>query len=154
VSAWTTHDIPPQQGRKVVITGATGGLGYETALALARAGADVLMTGRNEAKGKDALSRLQAAVPGAAVRYAHLDLADLASVEAFAGQLASEWETISKLIFWPSTRVDSPARSTAEMWTKTSAPPASGWMKPKPLVALNHLTVPVAIKIVLAFALV
>src|SRR6187455_1969914 len=38
-----------------------------------------------------------------------------------------------------------PARSTAEMWTKTSGPPASGWMKPKPLVALNHLTVPVAI---------
>src|SRR5690606_18953098 len=31
------------------------------------------------------------------------------------------------------------------MWTKTSAEPSSGWMKPKPLVALNHLTVPVAI---------
>lgn len=98
MSAWTTHDIPPQQGRKVVITGATGGLGYETALALARAGADVLMTGRNAAKGRDALSRVQAAVPGAAVRYAHLDLADLASVEAFAGQLAGEWEAIDLLV--------------------------------------------------------
>src|SRR5215217_4284815 len=31
------------------------------------------------------------------------------------------------------------------MWTKTSWPPPSGWMKPKPLVGLNHLTVPVAI---------
>lgn len=98
MSAWTTHDIPPQQGRKVVITGATGGLGYETALALAQAGADVLMTGRNEAKGKDALSRVQAAVPGAAVRYAHLDLADLASIEAFAGQRAGEWEAIDLLV--------------------------------------------------------
>src|SRR5690349_11745476 len=36
-------------------------------------------------------------------------------------------------------------RSTAEMWTNTSAPPSSGWMKPKPLVSLNHFTVPVAI---------
>ena len=98
MSTWTTHDIPPQQGRKVVITGATGGLGYETALALARAGADVLMTGRNEAKGRDALSRVRAAVPGAAVRYAQLDLADLASVEAFANQLAGEQEAVDLLV--------------------------------------------------------
>jgi hypothetical protein len=35
----------------------------------------------------------------------------------------------------------------AEMWTNTSWPPASGWMKPKPLVALNHFTVPVAMDI-------
>jgi len=98
MSTWTTRDIPPQQGRKVVITGATGGLGYETALALARAGADVLMTGRNAAKGRDALSRVQAAVPGATVRYAHLDLADLASVEAFAGQLAGQQDAIDLLV--------------------------------------------------------
>src|SRR6201989_3036538 len=40
-----------------------------------------------------------------------------------------------------------PARSTAEMWTNTSLPPSLGWMKPKPLVALNHFTVPVAISL-------
>jgi NAD(P)-dependent dehydrogenase (short-subunit alcohol dehydrogenase family) len=34
VSSWTTNDIPDQTGQLVVITGATGGLGYETALAL------------------------------------------------------------------------------------------------------------------------
>jgi hypothetical protein len=38
-----------------------------------------------------------------------------------------------------------PARSTALMCTNTSLPPSSGAMKPKPLVALNHLTVPVVI---------
>src|SRR5689334_17257283 len=38
----------------------------------------------------------------------------------------------------------SPARSTAEMWTNTSGPPPSGWMKPKPFCALNHFTVPMA----------
>ncbi len=38
-----------------------------------------------------------------------------------------------------------PARSTAEIWTNTSFEPSSGWMKPKPLVRLNHFTVPAAI---------
>src|SRR5512140_2823334 len=37
------------------------------------------------------------------------------------------------------------ARSTAEMWTNTSCPPSSGWMKPKPFWPLNHFTTPVAI---------
>src|SRR3546814_10840548 len=40
-----------------------------------------------------------------------------------------------------------PARSSAEIWTKTSAEPSSGWMKPKPLVELNHFTVPLAMGI-------
>ena len=49
---WTTKNIPPQAGKLAIITGATGGLGYETALALAVAGADVIVAGRNEQKAK------------------------------------------------------------------------------------------------------
>jgi NAD(P)-dependent dehydrogenase (short-subunit alcohol dehydrogenase family) len=45
---WTTADIPSLDGRTAVITGATGGLGYETALALAGAGATVVLTGRSD----------------------------------------------------------------------------------------------------------
>src|SRR6056297_272200 len=51
---------------------------------------------------------------------------------------------MSKVTFWLSARPVRPARSTAEMWTNTSLPPPSGAMKPKPLVVLNHFTVPVA----------
>src|ERR1700694_3209383 len=47
--------------------------------------------------------------------------------------------------FWPSLSEPMPARSTALMCTNTSLPPSSGAMKPKPFVALNHLTVPVVI---------
>src|SRR5262245_6344360 len=57
--------------------------------------------------------------------------------------------TISYETFWPSRSVPRPARSTALMCTNTSLPPSSGWMKPKPLVALNHFTVPMLTGIVL-----
>jgi NAD(P)-dependent dehydrogenase (short-subunit alcohol dehydrogenase family) len=53
---WTSADIPPRSGRLPVITGATGGLGFETALAGAVAGADVVLTGRNEQKAQAAVA--------------------------------------------------------------------------------------------------
>src|SRR5947207_2156690 len=46
---------------------------------------------------------------------------------------------------WFSSRLRNPEAAIAEKWAKTSSPPSSGLMKPKPLSALNHLTVPVAI---------
>ena len=65
-----------------IVTGATGGLGLEVSVALARAGLDVMLTGRNAGRGAAALER----VPGA--RFQHLDTADLASVRAFATSIA------------------------------------------------------------------
>jgi hypothetical protein len=50
--------------------------------------------------------------------------------------------TTSKAIFCPSLRARMPARSTALMWTKTSLPPSSGWIKPKPFWSLKNFTVP------------
>jgi NAD(P)-dependent dehydrogenase (short-subunit alcohol dehydrogenase family) len=84
MSPWSLADIPPQLGRLVVITGATGGLGYETALALASSGAEVLVTGRNAEKGRIAIERIKRAVPSAKVQFESLDLASLDSIRAFA----------------------------------------------------------------------
>jgi NAD(P)-dependent dehydrogenase (short-subunit alcohol dehydrogenase family) len=95
---WSTADIPPQTGRTAVITGATGGLGYETALALAGAGATVVLTGRNDIKGKDALGRIRAQYPNADVSYETLDLASLASVADFAGRFAISRPSLDLLI--------------------------------------------------------
>ena len=67
-----------------IVTGATGGLGYETALGLARAGHAVVMTGRDAGRGATALRLARAAVPGADIRFASLDVANLAAVKAFA----------------------------------------------------------------------
>lgn len=96
--SWTSKDISSQRGRRVVITGATGGLGYETALALAAAGANVLLTGRNPAKGAEALRRIRAAVPDATISYDDLNLADLAAVEAFTNRLAESWDAVDLLV--------------------------------------------------------
>lgn len=85
---WTTADIPRPTGRLAVITGATGGLGFKTALALAGAGADVVLSGRNAQKGQAALDAIRAQYPAASIHYAHLDLASLASLQQFAAQMA------------------------------------------------------------------
>lgn len=81
--------MPAQHGRSAVVTG-TGGIGFETALALARAGADVVLAGRNPDKGAVAVAAIQAAAPGATVRFRILDLADLASIADFAERLGRE----------------------------------------------------------------
>lgn len=95
---WTIGDIPRQTGSLAVITGATGGLGFETALGLAGAGADVVLTGRNAQKGQTALDKIRAQHPGASIHYAHLDLASLASVRQFAEQFAGEHGALDLLI--------------------------------------------------------
>jgi NAD(P)-dependent dehydrogenase (short-subunit alcohol dehydrogenase family) len=95
---WSTADIPPQHGRLAVITGATGGLGYETALALAAAGAEVLVTGRNAEKGRIAIERIKRAVPSAKVQFESLDLVSLASIRAFAAATIATGQPLDLLI--------------------------------------------------------
>lgn len=99
MSRWTLANLPPQRARVAVITGASpGGLGYETALALAGAGASLVLTARNAAKGEAARQALLAAHPAATVRVETLDLAQLASVRAFADRLAAYQQRVDLLI--------------------------------------------------------
>lgn len=97
MAQWTTQDIPNQQGRLVVVTG-TGGLGYEDAVALTRAGADVIIAGRNPAKGVEAVGKIRAENPRASVRFEVLDLANLASVAAFGQRMQVEHPRLDLLI--------------------------------------------------------
>ena len=95
---WTIANIPPQAGKLAVVTGATGGLGYQTAMRLAQAGAEVVLTGRNEAKGREAVSKIRNQFPDANIRFEALDLASLASVAGFAGRFASAHSSLDLLI--------------------------------------------------------
>lgn len=91
-------DIPDQSGKLAVITGATGGIGYETALGLAGANASVILTGRNDRKGADALARIRAVHPNSDISYETLDLASLASVTAFADRLVGSGRALDILV--------------------------------------------------------
>jgi NAD(P)-dependent dehydrogenase (short-subunit alcohol dehydrogenase family) len=62
---WTVQDMPPQEGRLAVVTGATSGIGFHTAKELARKGATVIMPARDMRKAKEAAERIEAEVPKA-----------------------------------------------------------------------------------------
>ena len=79
--AWNIRDIPAQNGRTFVVTGANGGIGKHTTRALAAKGATVIMACRNTA----AAQRIADDIDGD-VRVSALDLADLASVREFAAR--------------------------------------------------------------------
>lgn len=81
---WTKRDIPSQSGRRIIVTGANSGIGWHTALELARAGAEVTLAGRSQTKIRDAAQRIGAVVPNAELRTAVLDLSNPESVRAFA----------------------------------------------------------------------
>lgn len=98
MKVWNNTNIPAQNSRSVVITGATGGLGLETASALAAAGADIVLTGRNRSKGEAALARIRSETPDAKIRYMDLDLSSLAKVKAFADQFTAEHGSLDLLI--------------------------------------------------------
>jgi NAD(P)-dependent dehydrogenase (short-subunit alcohol dehydrogenase family) len=95
---WSVAQIPSQSGRTAVVTGATSGLGYETALALAGAGARVVLASRNESKGAEMLAHIRSAHPHAEVSFEPLDLASLASVAACADRISRSVTHIDLLI--------------------------------------------------------
>ena len=95
---WTTADIPDQSGRLAIVTGANSGLGRVTARELARAGAQVVMTCRNEDKGEEAVRAVEVLAPGAELELEQLDLASIDSVRAFAERVRERHPKIDLLI--------------------------------------------------------
>ncbi len=86
------------EGRTAVVTGASGGLGLETARAFASVGATVVMAARDDQKLQAGLRTVLEAVPGATLDPVLVDLADLASVRAAATAIASRHPAVDLLV--------------------------------------------------------
>ncbi|MBS1990403.1 MAG: SDR family oxidoreductase [Cyanobacteria bacterium SZAS LIN-3] len=97
MNKWNRSNIATQQGKTAVITG-TGGIGYESALALAAAGASVIIAGRNAAKGETAVNNIRKSAPQADVNFEVLDLASLSSIRAFGKRMHDAGKPIDVLI--------------------------------------------------------
>ncbi len=85
-------------GRVAVVTGASAGLGVETARCLAAHGAHVVLACRNPDKGAAVEEAIAAKVPGARLELAALDLASLASVRSFASEVLERHRRVDLLI--------------------------------------------------------
>ncbi len=95
---WMERDIPSQQGKTVVITGANSGIGLMAARMLAAKGARVLMACRDQSKGNQAVDTVLAESKKAQVELFELDLASLKSIERCARQLERAASKIDVLI--------------------------------------------------------
>jgi NAD(P)-dependent dehydrogenase (short-subunit alcohol dehydrogenase family) len=85
-------------GRTVVITGANSGVGQATAVALARAGADTVITARHEGRGRQAVADIRRDSGSDRVDLVVFDLADLASVRRGAEQILDRCDRIDVLV--------------------------------------------------------
>lgn len=95
---WSAEQVPDQSGRVAVVTGANSGLGLETARALARKGAHVILAVRDEAKGHRAAGLISAESPDARPEVRRLDLADLDAVRGFADGLRADRARLDVLV--------------------------------------------------------
>jgi NAD(P)-dependent dehydrogenase (short-subunit alcohol dehydrogenase family) len=121
----TAATFPSEVGKLAVITNSTSSLGFEIALALAQAGADVVVTGKNAADGHEALARIRPLAPQTLVRFEKLDLESLTSVTEFALRLHRVERPIDLLInnacIFRSSSVWSRATGLKCIWVRTTS---------------------------------
>jgi NAD(P)-dependent dehydrogenase (short-subunit alcohol dehydrogenase family) len=98
MSKWTPRQMPSQQGRLAIVTGANSGIGYQTARYLSHAGATVILACRNREKGEAARAKIVSENAAARVEVRMLDVADLDSVRSFAAAFANEDRGLDLLI--------------------------------------------------------
>ncbi|MGV8908075.1 MAG: oxidoreductase [Propionicimonas sp.] len=96
--SFTAADIPDLSGLVAVVTGANGGLGLETASALAGKGAHVVMAVRDQEKAAHAVERIRRETPDADLELVALDLASLASVRSAADGIIAGHDRVDILI--------------------------------------------------------
>lgn len=96
--SWSTADLPDLSEKVAVVTGANGGLGLETAKALAGAGAHVVMASRNLDKAHAARDEILGVHFDASLEIVELDLASLESTRRASEIIATDHQVIDILV--------------------------------------------------------
>jgi NAD(P)-dependent dehydrogenase (short-subunit alcohol dehydrogenase family) len=91
-----TQQTQTLRGKTALVTGSTDGLGRELALTLARAGAHVIVHGRNAERGQSVVAEITSA--GGSARFFAADFASLDAVRAFADTIARTYPQLDLLI--------------------------------------------------------
>ena len=95
---WTATDIPDLADKTAIITGGNSGVGFETAIELARHGATTIIACRSTSRGESALGRIRESVPASQVALMQLDLGDLASIDTFAESFIAAYQGLDLLV--------------------------------------------------------
>ena len=95
---WTTKDIPDLSGKVAIITGANSGLGFESALEIARKGATVILAVRNLGKGRAAVDRIATELEGGSLELMKLDLSDQESIKQFVDAFNQKYDRLDILL--------------------------------------------------------
>ena len=89
-NTFSTNDIPDLTGKVAIVTGANTGIGYESALEMARKGASVIVCARSDVRGREAVERIRAEIESSPIKgkatYMNLDLGSFLSIEKFSAE--------------------------------------------------------------------
>jgi NAD(P)-dependent dehydrogenase (short-subunit alcohol dehydrogenase family) len=97
-STWRPAMMPDLSGKTILVTGANSGIGLEAVKLFAGKGAEVIMACRNVEKAEVAAAEVRAVVAEARLEIMALDLADLASVKAFADAVKQRFAKLDVLL--------------------------------------------------------
>ncbi|MCU1717677.1 oxidoreductase [Pseudomonas sp. 5P_3.1_Bac2] len=118
---WSESQLPNLQGKRALVTGGASGIGLETAKALAKAGAEVLIADLDEVGARAAIAHINLHKPLAHAHFARLDLSNLSQVKSFAAALVSEGQPLDLLFNNAGIQPLSKANRTPEGFELTLA---------------------------------
>ncbi|MDP9697667.1 NAD(P)-dependent dehydrogenase (short-subunit alcohol dehydrogenase family) [Paenibacillus intestini] len=95
---WDATKIPDQQGKVIIVTGSTSGLGKEAVKIIAGKNAKVIMAVRNVDKGKEVVKEIKNEFRNADIDVRKLDLSNLSSIRAFANVMMENYDRLDILI--------------------------------------------------------
>jgi NAD(P)-dependent dehydrogenase (short-subunit alcohol dehydrogenase family) len=109
--SFTEKNLPRQDGKVFIVTGAASGIGYQLAKMLYEAGGKVYVAGRSEAKAQEAMTQIRSSVrpessSTGALDYLHLELDDLSSIKASAESFCRRESKLN--VLWNNAGVSLP----------------------------------------------